>query len=151
MFIRRTKVLELWMSLPRPEDPGRAPKMKGCGCEQRTTLEFLACRWEYFNLGPETRLDHLELLCSKVLLKHKTDKASDNRQQKGAEKIAPCQFLARHLMPVSKLLIIDSRNSSRLRELHQVSLPLHTYLHKGSPLQTRCLWVRYIVSTKQLM
>ena len=32
---------------------------------------------EEFNLGPETRLDHSELLCNKVLLKYKREKASD--------------------------------------------------------------------------
>ena len=39
--------------------------------------EFLASRGEEFNPGPETRLDCSELLCNKVLLKHKRDKASD--------------------------------------------------------------------------
>ena len=42
------------------------------------TLGFLAPGGEEFNLGPETRLDHSELLCSKVLLKYKEiEKASD--------------------------------------------------------------------------
>ena len=33
----------------------------------------LASRGEEFNPGPETRLDHSELLCNKVLLKYKGD------------------------------------------------------------------------------
>ena len=42
------------------------------------TPVFLTPRGEEFNLGPETRLDHSELLCSKVLLKYKEiEKASD--------------------------------------------------------------------------
>ena len=36
---------------------------------------FLASR-EEFNLGPETKLDHSELLCNKVLLKYKGDRES---------------------------------------------------------------------------
>ena len=37
---------------------------------------FLAPRGEEFNPGPETRLDRSELLCNKVLLKHKGDRES---------------------------------------------------------------------------
>ena len=37
---------------------------------------FLAFRGEEFNLEPETRLDHSELLCNKVLLKYKRDRES---------------------------------------------------------------------------
>ena len=40
------------------------------------TPGFLAPRGE-FNPGQETRLDRSELLCNKVLLKYKGDKASD--------------------------------------------------------------------------
>ena len=40
------------------------------------TPGFLALRGEEFNLGPETRLDHSELLCNKVLLKYKGDRES---------------------------------------------------------------------------
>ena len=35
---------------------------------------FLASGGEEFNLGPEMRLDHSELLCNKVLLKYKGDR-----------------------------------------------------------------------------
>ena len=35
---------------------------------------FLASGGDEFNPGPETRLDHSELLCNKVLLKYKGDK-----------------------------------------------------------------------------
>ena len=37
----------------------------------------MASRGEKFNPGPETRLDHSELLYNKVLLKYKREKASD--------------------------------------------------------------------------
>ena len=39
-------------------------------------LGFLASRGEEFNPGPETSLDHSELLCNKVLLKYKGDRES---------------------------------------------------------------------------
>ena len=35
---------------------------------------FLASRREEFNLGPEMRLDHSELLCSRILLQYKRDR-----------------------------------------------------------------------------
>ena len=55
------------------------------------TPGFLAPRGEEFNLGPETRFDHSELLCNKVLLKYKGDRESFwHRHQKGAEKVHPC-------------------------------------------------------------
>ena len=38
------------------------------------TPGFLAPGGEEFNPGPETRLDHSELLCNKVLLKYKGDR-----------------------------------------------------------------------------
>ena len=40
------------------------------------TLRFLAPGGEEFNLGTETRLDHSELLCNKVLSKYKGDRES---------------------------------------------------------------------------
>ena len=47
-----------------------------------------------FHLGPETRLDHSELLCNKVLLKYKREKASVIDIM-GGGKVPPCQFLPR--------------------------------------------------------
>ena len=43
------------------------------------TPGFLAPGGEEFNLGPETRFNHSELLCNKVLLKYiqEIEKASD--------------------------------------------------------------------------
>ena len=38
---------------------------------------------EEFNPGPETRLDSSELLCNKVVLKYKREKASDIDLRKG--------------------------------------------------------------------
>ena len=40
------------------------------------TPGFLASMGKEFNLGPEMRLDHSELLCNKVLLKCKGDRES---------------------------------------------------------------------------
>ena len=40
------------------------------------TPGFFTSRGEEFNLGLETRLDHSELLCNKVLLKYKGDRES---------------------------------------------------------------------------
>ena len=40
------------------------------------TPGFLASEGEEFNPGPETRLDHSELLCNRVLLKCKRDRES---------------------------------------------------------------------------
>ena len=51
-------------------------------------LGFLASEREEFNLGPETRLDHSELLCNRVLLKYKRDRESFlHRHQKRAERV----------------------------------------------------------------
>ena len=48
---------------------------------------------EEFNPGPETRLDHSELLCNRVLLKYKGDRESFwHRHQKGAERVLPCSY-----------------------------------------------------------
>ena len=44
---------------------------------------FLAFGGEEFNPGPETRLDSSELLCNKVVLKYKREKASDIDLRKG--------------------------------------------------------------------
>ena len=55
------------------------------------TPGFLASEGEEFNPGPETRLDHSELLCNRVLLKCKRDRESFwHRHQKGAERVPPC-------------------------------------------------------------
>ena len=37
---------------------------------------FVATGGEEFDPGPETRLDHLELFCSKVLLKYNSNRES---------------------------------------------------------------------------
>ena len=51
---------------------------------------FLASGGDEFNPGPETRLDCLELLCNKVLLKYKGDRESFwHRHQKGAKEYPP--------------------------------------------------------------
>ena len=56
----------------------------------KKTLRYLASRIEESNLGPETRLDHSELLCNRVLLKYKRDRESFwHSHQKGAERVPP--------------------------------------------------------------
>ena len=47
------------------------------------TLGFLASRQEEFNPGPVTKLDRCELLCNKVLLEYKREKASNIDIRKG--------------------------------------------------------------------
>jgi len=51
---------------------------------------FLASGGEEFNPGPETRLDCSELLCNKVLLKYKREKASDIDIRRGHEECPAC-------------------------------------------------------------
>ena len=50
---------------------------------------FLASGGEEFNLGPETRLDHSKLLCNKVVLKYKGDRASDIGIRRGQKEYPP--------------------------------------------------------------
>ena len=62
--------------------------LRGCSCEQWMVLGCLASRGEEFNSGPESRLDHSELLCSTVLLKYQRDRESFlHRHQKGTERV----------------------------------------------------------------
>ena len=44
--------------------------------EPQKDTGFLASRGKEFNVGPETRFDHSELLCNKLLLKYKGDRES---------------------------------------------------------------------------
>ena len=44
--------------------------------DSRKDARILGPEGEEFNPGPETRLDHSELLCNKVLLKYKGDRES---------------------------------------------------------------------------
>ena len=62
--------------------------MKGCCWIMRIHRDSWPPGGEEFNPGPETRLDRSELLCNKVLLKHKGDRESFwHRHQKGAERV----------------------------------------------------------------
>ena len=70
---------------------------------------FLASGGE-FNPRPETRLDRSELLCNKVLLKYKRGRESFwHRHQKWAERVPPCQSLARCYIATSSLLIKERK------------------------------------------
>ena len=62
--------------------------LRGCSCEQWMVLGCLASGGEEFNSGPESRLDHSELLCSTVLLKYQRDRESFlHRHQQGTERV----------------------------------------------------------------
>ena len=68
--------------------------MQLCGSERwllthEKTPGFLASGGEEFNPGPETRLDPSEVLCNKVLLKYKGDKASDIGIRRGQKEHPP--------------------------------------------------------------
>ena len=81
-----------WLSKEALQMAEERREVKGKGKEQRHTQlnaeserlllnhaktpGFLAPGGKEFNLGPETRLDHSELLCNKVLLKYKGDRES---------------------------------------------------------------------------
>ena len=54
------------------------------------TLGFLVSGGKEFYPGPVTRLDCSELLCNKVLLKYKREKASDIDIRRGHEECPAC-------------------------------------------------------------
>ena len=56
------------------------------------TPGFVSSGREGFNPGPETRLDHSELLCSKGLLKYKIEKASDINIRRGQKQCPLASF-----------------------------------------------------------
>ena len=64
--------------------------------EPRKTPGLLASR-EEFNPGPEMRLDRLELLCNKVVLKYKRDRESFWQTSEGGRKSTPSLVLAMEL------------------------------------------------------
>ena len=70
------KELKLQASLPCPEGSQTSPQDERLLLNHAKTPGFLAPGGEEFNPGPETRLDHSELLCNKVLLKYKGDTES---------------------------------------------------------------------------
>ena len=54
---------------------------------------FLASGGEEFNPGPEMKLDHSELLCNNVLLKHKSiEKTSDIDIRSGQKEYPPASL-----------------------------------------------------------
>ena len=86
------------VSLPRKVD-----------AEPRKTPGFLASEGEEFNPGPETKLDRSELLCNKVLLKYKREKASDIDIRRG-RKSAPLLVLARESYTFSLVVTMNQKN-----------------------------------------
>ena len=56
------------------------------------TLGFFAPGGEEFNLGPEMRLDHSELLCNRVLSKYKREKSSDTDIRREQKEYPPASF-----------------------------------------------------------
>ena len=73
---KQNKELEFQASLPCPEESRMSPQDERLLLNHAKMLGFLAPRGEEFNPGPETRLDHSELLWNKVLLKYKGDRES---------------------------------------------------------------------------
>ena len=73
---QENKELELQASLPCPEESWMSPQDERLLLNHEKTSGFLASGGEEFNLGPEKRLDHSELLCNRVLLKYKRDRES---------------------------------------------------------------------------
>ena len=57
-------------------EEGKAGTIERLLLTHKKTPGFLASGGGEFNPGPETRLDHSELLCNKVLLKYKEDRES---------------------------------------------------------------------------
>ena len=80
-FLPRSKcLLILWFRLLsvvilEPKKIKFVMVIKDC-LNHTNTPGFLASRGEEFNPGPETRLDHSEILCNKVLVKYKGDRES---------------------------------------------------------------------------
>ena len=76
-------------SSPNPESQSHCERL----LLNEKTPGFLASGGEEFNLGPETRLDHSELLCNKILLKYKGDRERFwCRHQKRAERVPPASL-----------------------------------------------------------
>ena len=72
---------------------GTFSEVKGSGCELWMTPGFMASGGEDFDPQAVIRLDHSELLCSKVLLRYKRDRENFwHRHQKGTERVPPCEL-----------------------------------------------------------
>ena len=102
------KELELQASLPCPEGSWMSPQEERLLLKHAKMPGFLASGGEEFNLGPETRLDHSELLCNRVLLKYKRDRESC-RHQKGVE------MLAMELYTLQLVITMNQKNVLRLQ------------------------------------
>ena len=77
--------------------------LKGWCWEPCIRPGFIVSGGEVFDLGPEMRLDHLELLCSKILFRYNRDRKSFwHRNQKGTKRVPPCKILA------SALFLLES-------------------------------------------
>ena len=80
--------------------------VKGCHYELWMTLGFLASGEKEFDLGPLTRLDHLELLCNQLLLKYKRYRESFwHRHQQGAERVPPLLVFSKKLYTYWKVKV----------------------------------------------
>ena len=106
------KVMSNLDSIFKSRDITLPKKVKGC-C-WITTPGFLAPEGEEFNPGPETRLDHSELLCNKVLLQYKRDRESWHRHHNGTERVPPCSSSAGCYIVTSSLLMKE-KNVLKLR------------------------------------
>ena len=81
--------------------------LKGCSCKPWATLQIVTFRGEDLHPGSEMRLDHLKLLCNKVLLKYKGIDIGLfwHRHQKRAESVL---VLAKSYMSVKDYLKTES-------------------------------------------
>ena len=100
MYTGKAERLELWVFLPCPEDPGRAPKMIAYG-ERSQILDHQRRR---FSFGTRDQSWSLweditqELLHTRVLLKYERDRESFwHRHKKGARELPPLLVLAKEL------------------------------------------------------
>ena len=72
----KNKELDLQASLPCPEESLTSPQDARLLLNHEKMPGFLASGGEEFNLAPEAKLDHSELLCNRVVLKYKRDRES---------------------------------------------------------------------------
>ena len=92
----------------------------------KKTLGFLASGGEEFNPGPETRLDHSELLCNWVLLKYKRDRESFWQTSEGGRKSTPLLVFAMELYTLQLLLQWIKRMSGGCKDLTRPTPIIYT-------------------------
>ena len=92
----------------------------------KKALGFLASGGEEFNPGPETRLDHQELLYSKVLLKCKGDRESFWQASEGGRKSTPLLVLAMELYTLQLVITVNQKNVWSSKDLTRPTPIIYT-------------------------